>query len=119
MRMALTGSKHVQGFDIQKHSQHKLGGLIDKRENDGKQEHFYVSGGMLEVQPHMITILADTAVRAHDLDEAAVLEAKKRAEDALENQKSDFEYAKAKAELAEAVAKLRTIQSIRKNTKSS
>jgi F-type H+-transporting ATPase subunit epsilon len=88
-------------------------------ENEGKQEHFYVSGGMLEVQPHMITILADTAVRAHDLDEAAVIEAKRRAEDALENQKSDFEYAKAKAELAEAVAQLRTIQRIRSGSKSS
>ncbi len=74
---------------------------------------------MLEVQPHMVTILADTAVRAHDLDEAAVIEAKKRAEDALENQKSDFEYAKAKAELAEAAAQLKTIQSIRKGSKSS
>jgi len=82
-------------------------------ENDGELTHFYVSGGMLEVQPHMVTILADTAIRANDLDEAAVLEAKKKAEDALENQQSEFEYAKAKAELAEVAAKLRTIQSLR------
>ena len=82
--------------------------------NGDKIEHFYVSGGMLEVQPHMVTILADTAVRAHDLDEAAAESARRRAEDALENQKSDFEYAKAKAELAEAVAQLRTIQRLKK-----
>ena len=88
-------------------------------ENAGEQMHFYVSGGMVEVQPHMVTVLADTAIRANDLDEAAVIEAKKRAEDALQNQQSDFEYAKAKAELAEAVAQLRAIQNIRKGKKSS
>ena len=82
--------------------------------NGDKVEHFYVSGGMLEVQPHLVTILADTAVRSHDLDEAAAESAKRRAEDALENQRSDFEYAKAKAELAEAVAQLRTIQRLKK-----
>ena len=85
--------------------------------NGDKVEHFYVSGGMVEVQPHIVTILADTGIRAHDLDEASAEEAKRRAEDALENQKSDFEYAKAKAELAEAVAQLRTIQKIRKGQK--
>jgi F-type H+-transporting ATPase subunit epsilon len=85
--------------------------------NGDNVEHFYVSGGMLEVQPHLVTILADTALRAHDLDEAAAEQAKRRAEDALENQRSDFEYAKAKAELAEAVAQLRTIQKIRKGQK--
>ncbi|MGD2117666.1 MAG: F0F1 ATP synthase subunit epsilon [Chromatiales bacterium] len=84
--------------------------------NGDKVEHFYVSGGMLEVQPHVVTILADTAVRATDLDEAAAMEAKRRAEDALVNQQSDFEYAKAKAELAEAVAQLRAIQKIRKGS---
>ena len=83
----------------------------------GNTEHFYVSGGMLEVQPHLVTILADTALRAHDLDEAEAEKAKRRAEDALENQKSDFEYARAKAELAEAVAQLRTIQKLRKGKK--
>lgn len=85
--------------------------------NGDNVEHFYVSGGMLEVQPHLVTILADTALRAHDLDEAAAEEAKRRAEDALENQRSDFEYARARAELAEAVAQLRTIQKIRKGRK--
>ena len=85
--------------------------------NGDDVQHFYVSGGMVEVQPHIVTVLADTAIRAHDLDEAAAEQAKRRAEDALENQKSDFEYAKAKAELAEAVAQLRTIQKIRKGQK--
>lgn len=90
----------------------------DIRVTNGDQvEHFYVSGGMVEVQPHLVTILADTGIRAGDLDEAAAEEAKRRAEDALENQKSDFEYARARAELAEAVAQLRTIQKIRKGGK--
>lgn len=96
-------------------SQIKAGDVRVTNGND--VQHFYVSGGMLEVQPHVVTILADTAIRAHDLDEAAAEQAKRRAEDALENQRSDFEYAKAKAELAEAVAQLRTIQKIRKGRK--
>jgi F-type H+-transporting ATPase subunit epsilon len=83
-------------------------------ESGGKTEHFYVSGGILEVQPHVVTILADTAIRAHDLDEASALEAKRRAEDALAGQVADFEYAKAQAELAEAVAQLRAIDRLRK-----
>jgi F-type H+-transporting ATPase subunit epsilon len=83
-------------------------------DSGGKTEHFYVSGGILEVQPHVVTILADTAIRAHDLDEASALEAKRRAEDALAGQAADFEYAKAQAELAEAVAQLRAIERLRK-----
>ncbi len=83
-------------------------------DNGGKTEHFYVSGGILEIQPHVVTILADTAIRAHDLDEASALEAKRRAEDALAGQTADFEYAKAQAELAEAVAQLRAIDRLRK-----
>lgn len=79
----------------------------------GNMEHFYVSGGMLEVQPHVVTVLADTAIRAHDLDEAAALEAKRRAEDALAGQAAEMEYAKAQAELAEAIAQLRTIEKLR------
>ncbi len=77
-------------------------------------EHFYVSGGILEVQPHLVTVLADTAIRARDLDEAQALAAKRRAEEALAGRIADFEYAKAQAELAEAVAQLRTIQKLRK-----
>ncbi|MEW8506678.1 MAG: F0F1 ATP synthase subunit epsilon [Candidatus Thiodiazotropha sp.] len=81
----------------------------------GKEmQHFYVSGGILEVQPHVITVLADTAIRAADLDEAAAQEAKRRAEDAMANRTSEFEYAKAQAELVEAAAQLRAIERIRK-----
>ncbi|NCC29270.1 MULTISPECIES: F0F1 ATP synthase subunit epsilon [Thiocapsa] len=80
----------------------------------GEQEHFYVSGGMLEVQPHVVTVLADTAIRARDLDEAAALDAKRRAEEALAGQTAQFEYAKAQAELAEAIAQLRAIEKLRK-----
>jgi F-type H+-transporting ATPase subunit epsilon len=88
---------------------------VDK--GDGEMEHFYVSGGILEVQPDVITVLADTAIRARDLDEASALEAKRRAEDALAGQIAQFEYAKAQAELAEAVAQLRTIDRLRKQRK--
>jgi F-type H+-transporting ATPase subunit epsilon len=80
----------------------------------GEIEHFYVSGGVLEVQPHLVTVLADTAIRAHDIDEAAALEAKRRAEATLDGKVADFEYARAQAELAEAVAKLKAIEGLRK-----
>ncbi len=84
-------------------------------QNEGQEEQvFYVSGGMLEIQPHVVTVLSDTALRADDIDEAAALEAKQRAEDAIADRRSDFEYAKAKAELAEAVAQLQALQKIRK-----
>jgi len=78
------------------------------------QEHFYVSGGMIEVQPFKVTILADTGIRAADLDEAAAAEAKRRAEDALANNAADIDLAKAQVELAEAVAQLRAIERLRK-----
>ncbi|MEK6749540.1 MAG: F0F1 ATP synthase subunit epsilon [Pseudomonadota bacterium] len=84
---------------------------------DGEEQHIYVSGGILEVQPHVVTVLADTAVRAKDLDEAKALQAKERAEQLLKDRKGDIDYAKAEAELAEAVAQLRTIQSLRKKHK--
>jgi F-type H+-transporting ATPase subunit epsilon len=77
-------------------------------------QHFYVSGGILEIQPHVVTVLADTAIRAADLDEAAAEEAKRRAEEAMADRSAEFEYAKAQAELAEAVAQLRAIERIRK-----
>ena len=81
---------------------------------EGQEEQFfYVSGGMLEIQPHVVTVLADTAMRAADLDEAAALRVKERAEKAMADKKSDFDYARAQAELAEAVAQLRTLQHIR------
>ncbi len=81
----------------------------------GEQEYFYVSGGIMEVQPHVVTVLSDTAVRAADLDEAAALEAKRHAEQALKDRSSDMDYAKAEAELAQAVAQIRMIQKVRKN----
>ncbi|WP_373507581.1 F0F1 ATP synthase subunit epsilon [Thiocapsa sp.] len=89
-------------------------GDVRVENEQGEQEHFYVSGGMLEVQPHVVTVLADTAIRARDLDEAAALDAKRRAEEALAGQTAQFEYAKAQAELAEAIAQLRAIEKLRK-----
>ena len=74
----------------------------------------YVSGGMLEIQPEAVTILADTAQRASDIDEAAALEAKERAEKLLSDQKDDVDYAAASAELAEAMAQLQAVQRLRK-----
>lgn len=78
------------------------------------EESFYVSGGMLEVQPDVVTILADTAIRSEDLDEAKALEAKRRAEEAMKNKISEIEYARAQAELIEAAAQLTAIQKLRK-----
>ncbi len=80
---------------------------------DGREEVFYISGGMLEIQPGSATVLADTAVRANDLDEAAALAAKEEAERKLSEQKSGIEYTRALTELAEAAAQLRTIQMLR------
>jgi len=77
-------------------------------------QHFYVSGGIIEVQPFKVTILADTGIRAEDIDEAAAMEAKRRAEDALVNQSSKMEIARAQAELIEAAAQLRAIEQLRK-----
>lgn len=79
-----------------------------------EEELVYVSGGLLEVQPDVVTILADTAVRGPDLDETKALEAKKRAEEALKDRTSKIDYARAQAELAEAVAQLAAIQKLRK-----
>ncbi|WP_122900863.1 F0F1 ATP synthase subunit epsilon [Acinetobacter sp. B51(2017)] len=80
---------------------------------NGTEELIYVSGGVLEVQPHVVTVLADTAVRAHDLDEAAIVEARKNAENLLANQKSDLDAAAALAALAETAAQLETIRKIK------
>ncbi len=79
----------------------------------GEEQSFYVSGGILEVQPHVVTVLSDTALRAADLDEAAALEAKRRAEEALRDRKSQVDYARAQAELAEAIAQLQAIKKLR------
>ena len=80
----------------------------------GESQAFYVSGGILEVQPKLVTVLSDTAVRAHDLDEAAVLKAKQDAEEALSNRSANVDFAKAQAELAELAAQLLTIQRLRR-----
>jgi F-type H+-transporting ATPase subunit epsilon len=85
--------------------------------NGNDEQFFYVSGGMLEIQPHVVTVLADTALRAKDIDEAKALEAKQRAEQALADRKDDFDYAKAQVELAEAIAQLHTLQNLRKKLK--
>jgi F-type H+-transporting ATPase subunit epsilon len=75
---------------------------------------FYISGGILEVQPHLVTILADTAIRAKDIDEAAALHAKAKAEEALADKTGKIDYATAQARLAEAVMQLRTLDRLRK-----
>lgn len=80
----------------------------------GEELPFYVSGGMIEVQPHMVTVLADSALRARDIDEAAALEAKRRAEEALKDRSGKLDYAKAQAELVEAVKQLQVLQRYKK-----
>ena len=77
--------------------------------NDDEEQFFFVSGGYIEIQPDHIVVLADTAVRARDLDEAKILEAKTRAEEAMSDAKSDFDVAKAKSEVAVAISQLRTV----------
>jgi F-type H+-transporting ATPase subunit epsilon len=91
-------------------------GEVRIRTEDGNEEFFYVSGGMLEVQPHIVTILADTAARAKDLDEAAAEAAKQRAEQLIKDHKGDMDLAEAEAQLAEAIAQIKAIQSLRKKT---
>jgi F-type H+-transporting ATPase subunit epsilon len=94
----------------------KPGALRIQVANSSEEVVVYVSGGILEVQPHIVTVLADTAIRGADLDEAKALEAKKRAEEALANRAATLDYAKAQAELAEAIAQLATINRLRKRT---
>ena len=89
-------------------------GEIRVQQDSGEEQFFYVSGGLLEVQGHLITVLSDTAVRAKDLDEAAALEAQRRAEQALADRSGDMELAKAMAELVQAAAQLRAIQKLRR-----
>ena len=81
---------------------------------EGKEQSFYVSGGILEVQPHVVTILSDTALRAADIDESAAMQAKARAEAAMKDKASDMDYAKAKSELIEAVAQIEALKKLRK-----
>ena len=89
-------------------------GEIQVTLQDGKEEVYYVSGGMLEVQPYYVTVLADTVERAENLDEAAALAAKARAEEAIANKGADMDYSVAAVELARAVAQIRAIHKVRK-----
>jgi len=89
-------------------------GPIRVRRQGGEEEIYYVSGGYLEVQPNVVTILADTAVRADDMDEAAAEAARQQAAQVFTNQSSELDYSRAAAQLAEAAAQLRTIQQLRK-----
>ena len=83
-------------------------------EPSGEEHAFYIGGGALEIQPSRITVLADTAIRAHDLDEAAALAAKTRAEEALRDKTDKIEIAEAQAELARAAAQLKALERLRK-----
>ncbi|MBK9325830.1 MAG: F0F1 ATP synthase subunit epsilon [Thiobacillaceae bacterium] len=92
----------------------KPGSVRIKSPDKAEEDLIYVSGGILEVQPGVVTILSDTALRGADLDEARVLEAKRQAEEAMKDRTSSMDYARAQAELAEAVAQLAAIQKLRK-----
>ena len=82
--------------------------------DSGEEEVFFASGGFLEVQPGVVTVLADTALRADDLDEAAASEAKEQAERNLHDQQAEFDFSVAAAQLAEASARLRTVEELKK-----
>lgn len=92
-------------------------GPVRIEKTDGTELVFYVGGGILEVMPHLVTVLADTAVRADDLDEAAALKAREEAERELKDRKGELEIAEAQAKLAEAMAQLRALERLRKNIK--
>jgi F-type H+-transporting ATPase subunit epsilon len=88
-------------------------GEVRVRVNETETHPFYVSGGLLEVQPHLVTILADTAIRARDIDEAHAIEAKRKAEEMLSDKTGSLDYAAAQAKLIEAVTQLRTLEKYR------
>jgi len=92
-------------------------GHIRLRQENGEEEIFYVSGGFLEVQPETVTVLADVAERAADLDEAAAIEAKKRAEKLLDDKQAKVDYATALVELARATAQIKAIEALKKKAK--
>lgn len=94
----------------------KPGAVRIKQTDTAEDTLIFISGGLLEVQPGLITVLADTAVRGHDLDEAKAIAAKASAEEAMKNRTSDMDYARAQAELSEAVAIIQTIERLRKST---
>lgn len=88
-------------------------GEVRVEDTDGKEHFFYITGGMLEVQPHLVTVLADTALRGEQLDEAAALSAKQEAEEALRGISDETDLARAQAELAEAEARYRAAQKLK------
>jgi len=92
----------------------KPGAVRIARADNGEEEFVFVAGGILEVQPNTVTVLADTAIRGHDLDEAKAQEAKKRAEEAMRNAKSDIDLAKAQSEFATMAAQIAAIAKLRK-----
>jgi len=94
----------------------KPGAVRIKVPNQAEEELVYVSGGILEVQPHVVAVLSDSAIRGADLDETKALEAKHAAEEAMKNKAASLDYAKAQIELAQAVAQLATIKKLRKLT---
>ncbi len=89
-------------------------GMVRLVKQHGEEELIYIAGGVLEIQPGSVTVLADVAVRAEDLDEQAAEDAKRRAEEHIANPGTDFDYAEAAAELAQAIAQLRLIKNLRK-----
>ena len=94
----------------------KPGSVRLKLPDQNEETLIYVSGGMLEVQPNLVTILADTAIRGADLDEARALEAKHAAEEAMKNRTSEIDYAVAQAELSEAIAQLQAISKMKRTS---
>lgn len=91
----------------------KPGAVRIKVAGKSDEEFVFVAGGILEVQPNRVTVLADTAIRGHDLDEAKAEQARKDAEEALANRSADIDYAKAQAELAAAMAQIAAIRKLR------
>jgi len=94
----------------------KAGTVRVKLPSQDSEELFFVAGGMLEVQPNRVTVLADTAIRGKDLDEAKALDAKKKAEEAMASRSSELDYVRAQAELAEAIAQLSAIPKLRRRS---
>ena len=94
----------------------KPGAVRIKLQGQDREELIFVAGGILEVQPGLVTVLADTAIRGRDLDEAKAMDSKRKAEESMANRSSEMDYARAQAELAEAVAQLAAIQKLRKPT---
>ena len=115
--VALPGESGELGI-LPKHtpliSRIKPGAVRIERADNGEEEFVFVAGGILEVQPDRVTVLADTAIRGHDLDEAKATEAKKLAEEAMKNAKSDIDFAKAQSEFAAMAAQIAALRTFRK-----